>query len=680
MTVDRCATSAWFVVSLRFGRLGEWVHDLIRCVDEFLSRAERERPVLVLTGCRRCGKTTTLERIREQLELIGLPHSVNDYATLPARTPVLLTTLMFGLNRHSVYGRLSFPRLLVGLIVMPPLDLDQRDPARAREQVRLDLEEYHDIGKLRSFLSRLGGNSLALVPHLAETGLNDLIGTLLEGLLMRGVLGTRLGRKVLLGPGIDWYGHQDRGLSLAPLDVLVELNRRATGMDDSGNEANRQWVARVLWGAFLADLDASFAGHDDWDRNCAVLIDNADTGAGLTFIGELNEALAMRRETGLADPPLTVIAASREELVRRALPLGGKPVPVRDAGLADYQRRLSNDKAAKRGWYALLLPNLTEIETRNLVASRGRITNVHGQATDELLAPVIFQFTGGHPEATRLIVAELTGSADPADLATVLPKTAESPVAQTADGGEPSVEEWLALSLTAGLSEDAIDNLVKCAAARDQADASRLDLESGLLIGTRAALSDLFARELWGEPTASDVAALGTVVMLPVLRRLLLRRLAASPDDWDEAFTWLKTASALAGHREAELYYALALGEVEPVAQRLAGRLSPQMTEDAAIDWLARWHTVTAAPRPGSAGIRAIPQLVSWADPADEPSASVAALVAARWLLANSLRAGDLRALRREIAASLDTVARFAGEGRDAFRTQAGTYRRLAES
>lgn len=658
------------------------MHDLTRCVDEFLSRAERERPVLVLTGCRRCGKTTTLERIREQLELIGLPHSVNDFATLPARTPVLLTTLMFGLNRDSVYGRLSFPRLLVGLIVMPPLDLDLRDPARAREQVRQDLEEYHDIGKLRSFLSRLGGNVLALVPHLADTGLNNLIGALLEGLLVRGVLGTRLGRKVLLGPGIDWYGHQDRGLSLAPLDVMVELNRRATGMDDGGNEANRQWVARMLWGAFLADLDASFAGHDEWDRNCAVLIDNADAGAGLTFIGELNEALAMRRENGLADPPLTVIAASREELVRRALPLGGKPVPVRDAGLADYQRRLSDDKAAKRGWYALLLPNLTEIETRNLVASRGRITNVHGQATDELLAPVIFQFTGGHPEATRVIVAELTGSADPADLATVLPKVAESaPVTQPADGGQPSVEEWLASSLTAGLSEDAIDNLVKCAAAWDQADASRLDLESGLLTGTRAALSDLFARELWGEPTAGDPAEPGAVVMLPVLRRLLLRRLAASPDDWDEAFTWLKAASARAGHPDAELYYALALGEVDLAAQRLAALLSPQMTEDAAIDWLARWHAVTAAPRPGSAaGIRAIPQLVSWADPADEPPASVAALVAARWLLANSLRARDLRALRREIAASLDTVARFAGEGRDAFRTQAGTYRRLAES
>lgn len=640
--------------------------------------------MLVLTGCRRCGKTTTLDRIREQLELIGLPHSMNDYATLPARTPVLLTTLMFGLNRHSVYGRLSFPRLLVGLIVLPPLDLDLRDPGRAREQVRQDLEEYHDIGKLRSFLSQLGGSILGLVPHLGDTGLNDLIGALLEGLLMRGVLGTRLGRKVLLGPGIDWYGHQDRGLSLAPPDVLVELNRRATDMDEAGNEANRQWVARLLWGAFLADLDASFASHDNWDRNCAVLIDNADAGAGLTFVGELIEALAMRRENGLADPPLTVVAASREELVRRALPLGGKPVPVRDAGLADYQRRLSDDKAAKRGWYALLLPNLTEIETRNMVANRGRITNAHGQATNELLAPVIFQFTGGHPEATRVIVAELTGSTDPADLGTVLPKIAESaPVAQPTEGGAPSVEEWLASSLMAGLSEESIDNLVKCAAARDQADASRLDLESGLLTGTRAALGDLFARELWGEPAAGDPAENGAVVMLPVLRRLLLRRLAASPDDWDETFGWLKTASPRAGHPDAELYYALALSEVDLVTRRLADCLSPKMTEDAAIDWLARWHAVTAAPRHGAAstaGIRAIPQLVSWADPAGEPLASVAALVAARWLLANSLRAGDLRALRREIAASLDTVARFAGEGRDAFRTQAGTYRRLAES
>jgi len=686
------------------------VDDLIRCVDEFLARAERERPVLVLTGCRRCGKSTALDRIRVQLEAVGLPHAMDDYAVLPARTAELLTALIFGLNRNSAYGRLSFQRLLVGLIVMPSptlnqLSLDKLDPARAREQVRAELEKYRDIDKLRGFLSQLGGNLMALVPHMTDTGVNTLIGTLLEGLLMRGVLGSRLGRKVLLGPGIDWYGHQDRGLSLDPLDTLVELNRRATGIDEVGHEANRQWVARVLWGAFLADLDASFAGNDRWDRNCVVLIDNADAGAGLTFVGELNEALAMRRENGLADPPLTVVAASREELVRRALPLGGKPVPVRDAGLADYRRRLAETARGpadgggsgtdghavhlRPGWYTLLLPNLTEIETRNLVADRGRITDRHGQATNELLAPVIFKFAGGHREATHVLVAELTGSADPADLGTVLAKETESPLAPGSTGGEarPPVEDWLVASLTTGLSESDVGDLTILAAARDQAAANRMDLESGLLTGMRSARGDLFARERWGEPAAGDPAAPGAVVMLPVLRRLLLRRLASSPDAWSGAFGWLKAAAHDGGQGDAELYYALALSEAEFVTRRLAAPLSPGMTEGDAIGWLARWHAVTAAPRPGAQagrgeaeGVRAIPSLVAWADPSDELVSSVAALVAARWLLANSLRAGDLRALRREIAASLDAAARFAGAGRDAFRTQAEAYRRLPEN
>jgi hypothetical protein len=35
---------------------GHGVDELFRLVDEFLKRAEQERPVLVLTGCRRCGK------------------------------------------------------------------------------------------------------------------------------------------------------------------------------------------------------------------------------------------------------------------------------------------------------------------------------------------------------------------------------------------------------------------------------------------------------------------------------------------------------------------------------------------------------------------------------------------------------------------------------------------------
>lgn len=651
------------------------MHDLIGCVDGFLPRTARERPVLVLTGCRHAGKTTALEQIERELQAVRLPYSLDDYATLPSKTPRLLVTLMFGLNRSSAYGRLGFPRLLIGLLVLG-FDLDQVDPVRARSQLQQKLETYRDAGNLRSSFRDLTGGLLGLAPGMQNPELNGLISQTVDGLLHRGMLGTRVGRRVLLGPGTDWYRHQDRGLRVDEYDALLELNRLAAGAAH-GEEPKR--VAGLLWGAFLADLEANFAEHERWDRNCAVLVDNADSDAGQTFLDGLNRALAMRREQGRPDPPLTVIAASRETLVGRALPLGGKPVPVRDASLADYQGRLPDDKAVKSGWYVLLLPSLTEIEIRNLVAGQGRITNSLGQANDELLAPVIFQFTGGHPEATRLIVSELTGSPDPSDLSTVL--------AKRGDGERSgSVEERLFASLTEGLSGDDVDNLRTLAAAWDRADANRLDLEgSGLLAGTRSSRNHLFARDLWGEPAAGDPAGAGTVVMLPVLRRLLLRRLAVRRSDWDQVFGWLKTAND--GLQDSQLYYALALGEVELVATGLAEGLSTGMREKDAISWLDRWNAIASAPRSGpseprpgsSEGRSEIPGLVRWADPQDQVLAATASLVAARWLLFNSLRSGDWTSLRQEIAASLDAIAPFAGAGRDVFRTQAEMYRRPPE-
>lgn len=658
--------------------------DLFRLVNEFLRRTQEEHPVLVLTGCRRCGKTTALERIRGELERISLPHALEDCARLPDRTPESLTALIFGLNRETVYGRLPFPRLLTGLMVMPPLlVIDTVNPARALEQVRQELEKYRNIDRLRSFIDHLGATLIGLVPHI-DKDLAATSASLLDGMLLRGVLGTRIGRKVLLGDGLAWYAHQNRGLSREPLDVLVELNRKAGDMDEKGGAGNRAWVARLLWGAFLADLDAGFTGHPDWDRNCAVLLDNADRPAGRQFLRELNEALQMRRERHLPDPPLTMIAASRNVLVSRSLPRGRRPVPLRDACLADYRRR--RDAAdVERGWYPVVLPSLSEIETRNLVAAAGTITDATMEIPGELLSPVIFQFTEGHPEATAVLIGELGGSPDPADLATVLPKVSRSE--SEADGRhdehrQPStVEERLIQSLTAGLSATTIANLAKCAAARDQGDANLLDTESGLLSGTRGARNDVFAAELWIEGPPGDLGAPRPTVMLPVLRRLLLRRLAAHPADWSEIFGWLYGACIQVGDPDGELYYALAVADIELVAKRLAARLSPKMTEEAAIDWLSRWDAITTAPSAvADAGSAALPWLVSWSDAKDQPTESVASLVAARWLLANSLQARDQRALYQEIAGYLDALKSFAGAGRSVFRDEADKYRSLAGS
>jgi hypothetical protein len=651
--------------------VGICVDDLVRFFGAFLARDLRDCPVLVLTGSPQCGKSTALEDLTAELVRAEVPHAAIDCAALTAQTPELLTTLMFELNRKGAYGRLAFPRLLTGLMIMP-LKLDELDPAQARHQVQQELERYRKVDQLRQFLVDLAVKAIRLIPaaqdHPEMEDAANWAALLLKALLTPRILRITIGRKVLLGPGQEWYRHQDRGLNRDPLDALVDLSRRAARVRKG---SNRQWLAEVLWLAFLADLHASFEGHDDWDRNCAVLLDSADTPAGRRFLDELSQARNLRREKQHTDAPLTVIAASRGPLADRVLPLGGEAVPLFDASVADYERRTGAGQV-ERGWYPVLLPDLTQVETRNLVAAVGPVT-------DELASTVVYEFTEGHPGATHAIVAQLRRSPDPADLAAVL-----WPAGPAGNGTPrpalPATGEALVRSLTRGLSEGAVRDLVKCAAARDLPAANRLDTSSGLLTGPRGARDDIFARELWARRPADGHGGTSVMIMLPVLRRLLARRLAAAPADWFAVHDYLRCRSAGEGDLDGELYYTLALGEVQDVATRLAKLLAERMTEQGAIDWLRRWHSVTAAPRArADNSAAAIVELVRWARPGDQPAAAVGALVAARWLLANSLRAGDRRDLHAEIAASLDVMAPFTGAGRMVVRAEAEKYRRLAE-
>ncbi len=124
-------------------------------------------------------------------------------------------------------------------------------------------------------------------------------------LVLGGLARLRRGRQMLLGAGQDWYGHQDRGLELDPLDVLVDINRAAAD--------GTPGVAELLLEAFLADLRHAFTRRPASDHafNCAVLLDNADTEAARDFLRVLLQARSHQREPD----PLTVVATSHGDLV-----------------------------------------------------------------------------------------------------------------------------------------------------------------------------------------------------------------------------------------------------------------------------------------------------------------------------------------------------------------------------
>ena len=103
-------------------------------------------------------------------------------------------------------------------------DLVTDDRARACDQVRQVLAEYRNIAALRDFLVEIGEDTWTVLHHgqpppVSRTGVRYL-----AKLVLNGLIASRLGRRVLLGKGLDWYGHQGRGLHRDPLDVLVDLN------------------------------------------------------------------------------------------------------------------------------------------------------------------------------------------------------------------------------------------------------------------------------------------------------------------------------------------------------------------------------------------------------------------------------------------------------------------------
>ena len=372
------------------------------------------------------------------------------------------------------------------------------DRARAREQIRRALEEYRRVDRLRAFLAASAPKVLSAVPVVRGVPGVSTAGRYLPDLVLRGLVSRRRGRRGGLGQGQDWYGHQDRGLHRDSLDVLVDLNRLATHPDLAGQ---RHEVGELLWAAFLADLRADFRHGrraDEWSLNCVVLIDNIDTDVGLRFLDGLVTARRQHAAHVSDDPdPLTVVATSRGALSARVT-ASGEPVPmVEQAGYAHYLAHSERVRARpERGWYPVMLRDLTRDEVGNMVSAPGL------DQDDRRVTAMVHGFTGGHPGSTRLV---LDAIAERPDAAVDLPTLLAAPAPGVLGPAARTVEHRLRDELLQGVPTGAVEDLVTCAAARNLDQASRLAARSGLLTGPRGERSAIFAPELWTPPVGGSV-------------------------------------------------------------------------------------------------------------------------------------------------------------------------------
>jgi hypothetical protein len=657
----------------------------VTLVHDFMARTEDgtetprspTSPVVLFVGPRGGGKTALLAHLGELLDQ-NVPYARVDFADLRSATTVdVLDVLAFELNRHcAAYGRIAFPRFIVGRIVMAA-DIDHTDPAAARAQLDRVLEEHRKIPKLRAFLETAAARTLATAGVPAELGRH------VPGLLLKGVTAWRAGRQVVLGTGQDWYAHQDRGLAgRKAQDVLAELNRRTRKPTIGGN---RTWVDELMLAAFLADLRDDFGtGRRARQRafNCVALLDNADGAAGRRFFDELVRAHEQRAaDSGDGLGPLTVVATSRGPLAARVTDPTRLIPRADEAGIDDYLDRRADRPGRRRWWYPVRLPDLSEADVRTMVADR-ELRDCH---TGHVVLTV-HGFTGGHPGATSLLLAAIAEEpSDPVDPRRILEQRAPA----TLSDGTVRQQLWRLLLGDLPRLGVNVSDLVTCAAARDMGEAAQLAEHSGLL---RASDADAVTRpELW-----IPGAVAGSSVMHPVLRRLLLDDLAdrdpQAPDGWTAVHGWLRRHAAGQGDDAGELHHALALGELEHVTIELAARLRGPETganqpnersgPHGVADWLTLLRSVSAAPSatrvPGPPATH-IAALTGWADHNDRLTGSMALLVAGLWIAADPLVDSERAPLHRTIENAFRNVAPFAADGLALLLTEAERHGALAD-
>lgn len=612
-------------------------NDALRLIRDFLTRGNRAStpqpdddpsPVLVFEGPRGIGKTTLLRTLADQLDQ-QVPYASLDCEEFRGDARALLALLAFDLNRHSGgYGRLRFPRLVTGQLVISA-HLETASRPQARDEVRRWLELHQRSGaalgeKVTGEL--IAGLESAPASWAAGPGIADLASTQGARLILGGHVSTSRGRRLLLRTGQDWYGHQDRGLNRDSLDVLADLNRRATSPHADDSRA----VTQLLCAAFLADLRNS--SRKNQPVHCVLLFDNADAATA----PDLLDGLQLNR-TGQADP-LTVIATSRGALSARLH--GEERTALTDASYADYLRRRQHRPA--RWLYAVALPGLTRDQTELMVVELGL------QGNSRQSADMIHHFTAGHPGATQVLVAAIAEHPNEStDLLALLSQSA---------AGRHSAEEHMLSQFLQGLPPAAIDDLVTCSAARHREDALRLAARSDLLTYARGADPVLFSDELWWWcGTAASHA-----VLHPVPRRLLLRRLSmrdeGAPDGWTRVCELLKAESEVTGDDTGTMYYALALGNI----QHVASRLTTALDLTGATEWLRLLQSVADAPNRldhRQPVYRQLSALTQWAEPGQQLLASVARLLAASWICSDPLSAGHRRELYQPMAEDLQIIA-----------------------
>lgn len=625
---------------------------------EFMARPERDGvptgrrvPVIVFTGPRGSGKTDLLEELERRLDQ-NVPHARIDCGALDHSTPSwdVLSFLVFEFNRLAAnYREVPFPRFVTARLVIAE-NLDLNDVPTARRQVRDALLRYRQVDQLRGFLTDLAAGVAAAVPGVGGLpGAEDTLGKVIRRVL-NGLFSWHLGRQVMRDEGLAWYGS-----GLAGVNKLIDLNR----LTRSTNEGDRRKATELLWAAFLADLRAAFGagrGARAWSLNCVALLDNVDARPGVVLLKELTEARKQHAVYHLEEPdPLTVVATSSGAFVQTHTALDTRIPAAEEAGYADYENRAGIDS---EWYYPVGLRELTFDEVVAMVSAVGGVPT-----GAKRVAAAVYRLTRGHPAATAVLMeAIVRNGGRTAPLKTLLQVRLSE---MTGDEQTVSAEEKILRELVGETSGPAFENLVTYSAARDIEQIEHLSRGS-LVTSARGGVA-VPAALLTADPPD------GRVTMLPVLRQLLLRRLADDAERWSAVHQWLRDN----GEDADQLYHALAGRDLGSVTGWLAARLTDTDTDDL----LAAVYLITAAPNDldsDDADPDRLLATVGWVEPPDGLVAALARLVAALWIAHDPVSDANRHDLFKAAEEELRVLRQAVRTGRARLRNEAERFAAMA--
>ncbi|WP_406446038.1 hypothetical protein [Streptomyces sp. NBC_00631] len=534
-----------------------------------------ELPFVVLTGARGLGKSAVLGELRDAYKghtpvaLVDCAEA--QFAAPPPERPAeswspvaqaLLVVAEQLAEPVTGAGRITFPRLMSGLVAVAAGGWGDADSERIRREVERILLLNESGSWISGFAGRWAGKVAAKVVA-AATGTGPLVSGAIEATLESIAEGftSRRHQKASI-----WYrtypnagGHAQRGL------ILLSGHFRAGG-------TSREHAERYLVRALLTDLTEAYAGVLPRMQRLGrplVLADNVQTGPGPGLV----DAVLRDRAEGIADQ-VAFVAGLRGD--GRELLRGG--VRRELAGVARRSEWTPDPAVPSSRALLVALPPLTPDDTLHLV----------GAPAAPQLPHAVHRLTGGNPLGIALLAESAAQHPERAgSLGTLL--TAD--VRPAEDG--PAAPAYLRL-LDRLVPADRLDELTVLAAAHDHDSACALAaalLPDDFGPADVRALQNRLAQE--GLPVVP-----GQFVGDPFVRTLLLLRLHLRDADhsgWRTAHETLisyYTRDRPDGQARFRLHHQLALGRTGPAVAHLRDSFPVLDTRG----WLHTLRFIAAAP------------------------------------------------------------------------------------